>query len=223
MASSAIIRRRSVISNYLKTPTRSIQPLQSLLGGHGSRGLDSECYILYSEVPSAAMVNYSISRNSSTDEAASLAAKDQLVIFPGYWHFRQRWGITLSDTGIGQNVNLYSPGKTWMLHPVRTASTAAAKQQELGSDDEDNEEMITKKRKEPSPEECDQAVAGLSYARAKAKAKELQNSQRLVSTVLNRVWATLLGIGPALRAVASMSRWVLFQAYLILSFKYFPL
>ncbi|KAK4788890.1 hypothetical protein SAY86_020209 [Trapa natans] len=206
MASRAIIRRRSVISNYLNTCPRTVQSLQSLLGGHDSKMLDSNRCSSYSEIPSAATGNYSICGNGISDEAFSLEAKDQLVTFTGYWNFRQRWGINISDFGIGQNVNLYSLGKRWMLHPVRTASTAAVKQQELRSDEDDTAETIAKRRKEPSPEDCDQAVAGLSFARAKAKAKQLQNSQRLVSTVLNRVWATLLGIGPALRAVASMSR-----------------
>lgn len=223
MASRAIIRRRGVVSNYLNTSPRSIQSLQSLLRGHGPRGLDSERHSSNSEIQSAEMENYSISRGSSADEAANLAAKDKLVSFPGCGHFRGRWGSSFSYTGVGQNFNFYSPGKRWMLHPIRTASTAAAKQQELGSDDEDNEEMIAKKRKEASPEDCDQAVAGLSSARAKAKAKQLQNSQRLVSAVLYRIWTTLLGIGPALRAVASMSRLVPFHECLILSFKCFPL
>ncbi|KAL8170844.1 hypothetical protein V2J09_022648 [Rumex salicifolius] len=64
--------------------------------------------------------------------------------------------------------------------------------------------------KEPSPEECDQAVEGLTSAKAKAKAKQLQDSQKSDKSMLQRVWATLLGIGPALRAISSMSRedWV---------------
>ncbi|CAA0818430.1 LETM1-like protein [Striga hermonthica] len=86
------------------------------------------------------------------------------------------------------------------------ASTATAKKPELGNDDEDNDEMDAKKRKEASPEECDQAVVGLSTAKAKAKAKKLQESKSFYVPVLKKLWATFLGIGPALRAVASMSR-----------------
>ncbi|XP_057249621.1 uncharacterized protein LOC104889044 isoform X3 [Beta vulgaris subsp. vulgaris] len=89
------------------------------------------------------------------------------------------------------------------LHPVRHASTATAGQPDY--DDEENEELAAKKKKEASPEECDQAVVGLSAAKAKVKAK-LQDSQKGAKSVLGRVWATLLGIGPALRAIASMSR-----------------
>ncbi|XP_020549078.1 LETM1 domain-containing protein LETM2, mitochondrial isoform X3 [Sesamum indicum] len=65
-----------------------------------------------------------------------------------------------------------------------------------------------KQKKEPSAEECDQAVEGLSSikARAEAKAKQLQDSQKGANSILKRIWAMVLGIGPALRAVASMSR-----------------
>eukprot|EP00262_Sarcandra_glabra_P008301 TRINITY_DN2167_c0_g2_i1.p1 TRINITY_DN2167_c0_g2~~TRINITY_DN2167_c0_g2_i1.p1 ORF type:complete len:704 (+),score=180.15 TRINITY_DN2167_c0_g2_i1:209-2113(+) len=76
----------------------------------------------------------------------------------------------------------------------------------MGSGDEINEEQNTKQIKEASPEECDQAVEGLTTAKAKVKAKQVQESQKDAKSVVKRVWAMLLGIGPALRAVASMSR-----------------
>ncbi|CAK8578671.1 unnamed protein product [Lathyrus sativus] len=82
------------------------------------------------------------------------------------------------------------------------SSSAAAKKDEQESDD-----VVGKKRKEASPEECDQAVEGLTTAKAKAAmAKRSQESQKVVQSVLQRVRAVFLGIGPALRAVASMSR-----------------
>ena len=95
---------------------------------------------------------------------------------------------------------------------IRNASTAsAAKQQQVGSDDEENEESVVCKkiRKEasPSPEECDQAVEGLTSAKAKAKAKKLQE-QKVANSILQTVWTTFLGIGPALKAVASMTKLV---------------
>ncbi|KAL5053639.1 hypothetical protein RYX36_034321 [Vicia faba] len=82
------------------------------------------------------------------------------------------------------------------------STAAAAKKDEAESDD-----VVGKKRKEASPEECDQAVEGLTTAKAKAAmAKRSQESQKVVQSVLQRVRAVFLGIGPALRAVASMSR-----------------
>ena len=61
-------------------------------------------------------------------------------------------------------------------------------------------------KKEASPEECDEAVEDLTMAKAKAKSKQLQDSQISIKAVVKKIWAVLLGIGPALRAVASMSR-----------------
>lgn len=87
---------------------------------------------------------------------------------------------------------------------VHTASTATAKQLEIGSEEHD-EDQKKKENKEASPEECDQAVEGLSTAKAKAKAKQMQESQKNYQFI-HKFWAKLLGIGPALRAVASMSR-----------------
>ncbi|KAJ7563576.1 hypothetical protein O6H91_03G115700 [Diphasiastrum complanatum] len=56
-----------------------------------------------------------------------------------------------------------------------------------------------------SPEDCDQAVEVLSSAKAEAKLS--QEAQKMVTEpLIRRSWNILLGIGPALRAVASMSR-----------------
>lgn len=83
---------------------------------------------------------------------------------------------------------------------VRYASFAAAKEVK------DKEQAAPKQVKEASPEECDQAVEGLSSVKAKAKAKQIDESSVIDKSLLRRLWARLLGIGPALRAVASMSR-----------------
>nr|GMD31368.1 LETM1 and EF-hand domain-containing protein 1, mitochondrial-like [Ipomoea batatas] len=106
--------------------------------------------------------------------------------------------------------------RAWFVSPLpiklvldnqHYSSTAAAGQPDFGSgNDKKEEEAAIKKKKEPSPEECDQAVEGLSSVKAKAKAKQVQESHKVVKPVLRRIWAMLLGIGPALRAIASMSR-----------------
>ncbi|KAG8481366.1 hypothetical protein CXB51_026126 [Gossypium anomalum] len=115
-------------------------------------------------------------------------------------------GISVLSPGSGR-FHFNSPlSVRLMSYAVRHASTATARQPEPGSDDEGNEELVAKRRKEASAEECDQAVEGLSTAKAKVKAKRLQDSQKAAKSILQRVWATILGIGPALRAVASMSR-----------------
>jgi len=73
----------------------------------------------------------------------------------------------------------------------------------MGKQSEDDKKKQLKK--EASPEECDQAVEGLSTAKAKAKAK-LEEVQKTDQSIIQKFWAKLLGIGPALRLVASMSR-----------------
>jgi hypothetical protein len=50
------------------------------------------------------------------------------------------------------------------------------------------------KKKETSPEKCDQAVEGLSTAKAKAKAKQVQESIKASQLVMQKFWARLLGI-----------------------------
>uniref|UniRef100_A0A7N0TC01 Mitochondrial proton/calcium exchanger protein n=1 Tax=Kalanchoe fedtschenkoi TaxID=63787 RepID=A0A7N0TC01_KALFE len=89
-------------------------------------------------------------------------------------------------------------------HSLHHFSTATAGQPEFGSGDDKKKDE--KPVKEPSPEECDEAVEGLSSVKAKAKAKQLQDSQTGIKKLATKVWSILLGIGPALKAVASMSR-----------------
>ena len=63
--------------------------------------------------------------------------------------------------------------------------------------------------KEASLEECDQAVEGLSTVKAKAKAKQVHDSPKSAQSIIKKIWVTILGIGPALRAVAYMNRFKL--------------
>ena len=72
-------------------------------------------------------------------------------------------------------------------------------------DKQSEDEKQKQQKKEASPEECDQAVEGLSTAKAKAKAK-LEEVQKADQSVVQKFWAKLLGIGPALRLIASISR-----------------
>ncbi|KAG8071389.1 hypothetical protein GUJ93_ZPchr0006g41064 [Zizania palustris] len=120
---------------------------------------------------------------------------------------RAAHGISLSGCGIGRNEFGFPMGARYLLQSVRTASTATAGQPKLDIEDEQSEDQKQNKRKKAaSPEECDQAVEGLSTAKAKAKAKQVQESLKASQSILHKFWARLLGIGPALRAVASMSR-----------------
>ncbi|KAF9677009.1 hypothetical protein SADUNF_Sadunf08G0062700 [Salix dunnii] len=89
---------------------------------------------------------------------------------------------------------------------LRYASMATAGQPEYGHGNDRNEQQAAKQAKKASPEECDEAVEDLTEVKAKAKVKQVRESQKSSKTVMQKIWAMLLGIGPALRAIASMSR-----------------
>lgn len=107
---------------------------------------------------------------------------------------------------IGVHGKVSPMGFRWTTEYIRQLSTASAGKPQVEGGDNKTEPV--KQKKEPSPEECDQAVEGLSSvkAKAKAKAKQLQDSSKGVNFILKKMRAILLGIVPALRAVASMSR-----------------
>ncbi|CAI9108437.1 OLC1v1008026C1 [Oldenlandia corymbosa var. corymbosa] len=201
MASRAILRKRKIFSDYLNVSSaRCVQNFQYL--GHGS-GTESLGACRFSSLAHQCQSGSDSSRDSS--EAKSVKAELLKFTTSGlYWERCN--GIAVSGYRTSK-LDLISPfGVRLVSDSARFASTATAKQPNIGSDDEESEELVAKKRKEASPEECDEAVVDLSTAKAKAKAKQLQESQRVAKSILRKTWATLLGIGPALRAVASMSR-----------------
>ncbi|KAM1046391.1 hypothetical protein ACFX13_026474 [Malus domestica] len=187
MASRAIFRRNRILTDYVTASSRASPGFQWLGHSHGAQKLESKGF--------SSILTLKSSSNNDDDDKVSIA-KDE---------FRRLGYVYISPMGIHHRR---------MSQAIRNASTAAAaatpvKATERGSpsDDEENERLAAKKRKEASPEDCDQAVQGLSTAKA-AKAKKLQESQKYkaVKPMLQKVWATILGIGPALKAVASMSR-----------------
>ncbi|KAK7394631.1 hypothetical protein VNO78_15164 [Psophocarpus tetragonolobus] len=94
----------------------------------------------------------------------------------------------------------------WLSQCTRHISMSAAHQSGFGSSNRGSEQSATKQKKEASPEECDEAVEGLSTIKAKAKAKQLQETQKSDGSVIKKLWAKILGIGPAFRAIMAMSR-----------------
>lgn len=85
-----------------------------------------------------------------------------------------------------------------------TAASATSAQYYDHDDDRHQEQENKPKKRETSPEECDQAVVGLSSA--KARAKQVQEMKKKGVSILKKVWSIVLQIGPFLRTVASMSR-----------------
>ncbi|XAR64546.1 hypothetical protein NMG60_11008272 [Bertholletia excelsa] len=201
MASRAILRRGRVVSDYLKISARSIHCFQNLGHGQSSRHVEPSGSSTGANQPSDAICHMN-------DGNSALALNEDLLKFSALGHFSCRFYGILASGCVNRNSQFVAPCGRGLMLQYRYASTATAGQPDTGSDDEENENLAAKKRKEASPEECDQAVEGLSTAKAKAKAKakHLQEQGKVAESIIQRVWATLLGIGPALRAVASMSR-----------------
>lgn len=199
MASRAILRRRRFVTEYINTSYRSIQSFQIL--GHESTFQNLESWALHPNSES-----FSTNDNKVRAPNGTLVTQGKFQPLSGIGQFTGRYyGSMTLALGNGRSEFTSPLGIRWMSQSIRNASTAAAKQQEVGNDNEENEELVGTKRKEASPEECDQAVEGLSTVKAKAKAKKLQE-QKVANSILRRVWTTFLGIGPALKAVASMSK-----------------
>jgi LETM1 and EF-hand domain-containing protein 1, mitochondrial len=145
--------------------------------------------------------NTSQSSSSISSFRSIASAKEELLNYSPVFGQVVRRFTNASSSGNGfakSNVFNESIGVRFLSQ----SSEAAARKKEEPPENDD----VVKKRKEASPEECDQAVEGLTEAKAKAKAKRSQEAQKDAQSVVQRVRAVILGIGPALRAVASMSR-----------------
>ncbi|KAI0508167.1 hypothetical protein KFK09_014301 [Dendrobium nobile] len=198
MALSAISRGRKHLLQQLNVAVRSSYSISSY--EHGSTAHNAKTRLL-DHVSSQKFIDVD-------------HREGQRIFFPAreefFWCSSARFlrvhpsGISGLNSELGRSEIFLPFGVRGLSQYVRTASTATAKQPEIGSEDHD-EDQKKKQNKEASPEECDQAVEGLSTAKAKAKAKQLQETQKNYQFI-RKLWAKLLGIGPALRAVASMSR-----------------
>ncbi|KAL2941398.1 Mitochondrial proton/calcium exchanger protein [Bienertia sinuspersici] len=205
MATRAILRRRKALVSAWTQPTSSFRYFKSFEHGQSSP-------VPYSQDPSWAVVLPSVESDSENKRESSPVTKDKIQFYSSAGLLRNHFGGNPALRSV--DVRLYygsSIGATWLSQSLRYSSTATAGQPDFPSGNDKNEDKAAAQSKDPSPEECDQAVEGLSSAKAKAKAKQTQELRKSDKTVLQRVWATLLGIGPALRAVASMSRgdWVI--------------
>ncbi|KAI4980450.1 hypothetical protein ZWY2020_020935 [Hordeum vulgare] len=202
MASRAIIRRRKCLLDNVNTPilSSSFSTFQ-----HEAFGFKAQPRI------AQRFLEQSLGDSKSDKEkerySVSLTKGGLLGLGNGFPQ-RPAHVISLHGYGIGRKNEFALPfGARGLLQSVRSASTATAGQPKFDIEEEQSEDQRqNKKKKEASPEECDQAVEGLSTAKAKAKAKQVQESLKASRSIVQKIWARLLGIGPALRAVASMSR-----------------
>lgn len=215
MATRALLRRRRFVHEYLNgVSARAVQNVECLGYEQSSQVLGTRGYSSLLGVGSG-----DTERRKRNGEGV-IVTKEELVKFSALGQFRGTFYRSVtSGCGDGRSGYFMRAGVIPTLQSIRYVNTATAGQPDFGSDEERNEEMVAKKRKEASPEECDQAVEGLSSVKAKAKAKRLKDSEKgAASVVLRKLWATILGIGPALRAVAAMSRLIVVCNLLICLF-----
>lgn len=188
MASRAILRRKRDLFHSLRGPT-------CLLRG-SSRVYDSW------DVSFATIQSNGDSESRNYRSISSLAKEEVLISSArGFLRHTASTVQTLHPGITGTGFRFPLRGRS-LAESIVHFSTAGTSKLESSGDDE----KAVKPKKEASPEECDEAVEGLSTAKAKAKAKQLQESKKDTRSILEKVWAFFLGIGPALRAVASMSR-----------------
>ncbi|KAM0901156.1 hypothetical protein ACQ4PT_020166 [Festuca glaucescens] len=195
MASRAIIRRRKYYLEHTNAPL--LLHSSNSIFGRGTFGFD---------VQLSTVCHLSEQNSGDSDREKGLSTlrkRDHLGLSNGFL-WRPTLGASLASYE-SKARNLGFPlGARYFLQPVRTASKTAG-QPKTGVLNEQSEDQKQPK-KEASPEECDQAVEGLSTAKAKAKAKQVQEVQKTDQSIIQKFWARLLGIGPALRVVAAMSR-----------------
>ncbi|KAG7629121.1 unnamed protein product [Arabidopsis thaliana] len=194
MASRAIVRRKNIISDYLNVYARSIQSFQYI--GNSSQTVHSHAY--------HSGINRPPVETKPVTEHKSFTRRDGLLLLSRNGYFNRSFhGFHSSGFGYGSSEVGPSLGMRYMSLSIRNATTVAAKKPE---EEDKKVDELAKNRKEASPEECDQAVESLSSVKAKAKAKRLQESKKVARSIVQRAWAIVLKIGPAIKAVASMNR-----------------
>lgn len=199
MASRVILRRRSYIFN---SPTR----LTSLIRGFSSFE-HRQSFTSEDSQGSPYVASHPYPSSDFKKVVLPSVLKNELSYFlAAQYHRSNSSGISNSGFLVGNLEFKFPLGVRWFSQSARSALTSTAGKPELGGSSDGKEQQASKKVKEASPEECDQAVEGLSTVKAKAKAKQVQDSTKSGQSLIKKLWAMILGIGPALRAVASMSR-----------------
>ncbi|CAH2065589.1 unnamed protein product [Thlaspi arvense] len=191
MASRALLRRRKYLVQSLSGHSQTIQCHSSLerLGYENVKGLSSGSGSYIAGKPDSKDGNLHAFLKNKESIASSGLHRSRLLQSPNF------------SNGVGRSKFPYPLGYRLVRESMWSSVATANK-----PDNDKKDEKLTSQTKEASPEECDEAVEGMSLAKAKAKAMKLEESQKSDVSVMQRVRLFLLGIGPALRAIASMSR-----------------
>ncbi|KAL1193259.1 hypothetical protein V5N11_017092 [Cardamine amara subsp. amara] len=177
MASRALLRRRN---HFVQSFSEHLHTNYTIQCISSIRGLNSD--------------------SGYISEKPDVKKKESTVLLEGFYRSRILQSPNFSN-GVGRLDFPYPLGYRFVRESMYSSLATANK-----PDHDKKEEKLTSQTKEASPEECDEAVEGLSLAKAKAKAMKLEESQKSDISIMQRVRLFLLGIGPALRAIALMSR-----------------
>ncbi|KAG8641546.1 hypothetical protein MANES_12G000200v8 [Manihot esculenta] len=204
MASRAILRRKRSLFSFLNQPACLVRSFSSFEHGQPPQSSVLEGSSWITSHPSENNDSrYKGNRKADFDSSSGIRWFSRSVRFSS----TVTAGQPKFGSGNSRKADVdSSSGIRWCLQSVHFSSTAADGQPKFGSGNDRNEQQAAKQVKEASPEECDEAVEDLSEVKAKAKAKQVQELQKSYKSVMQRMWAMLLGIGPALKAVASMGR-----------------
>uniref|UniRef100_A0A803KMK6 Mitochondrial proton/calcium exchanger protein n=1 Tax=Chenopodium quinoa TaxID=63459 RepID=A0A803KMK6_CHEQI len=165
MATRAILCRRKALASAWTQGNGSFRCFSSFEQEQSS-------LVPHSQSWAAALPSLDIDSRNERESFSVTKDKLQLISSAGYLH--NHFARSSAMTSINVHLNYGSPlGAGWRSQLLCYSSSAASGQPELHNSNDKDEETAVAQSKEPSPEECDQAVEG---------------------------------IGPALRAVASMSR-----------------
>ncbi|KAG4992588.1 hypothetical protein JHK87_026045 [Glycine soja] len=202
MASRVILqKRRSLFFNPLcSLPTRIIFGFSSVGHAQPLESSELEGVSQFPFCPSATTENVQ-------EKKIFTVNKDDLAAYAAS-RFISHSSFRVSSFGfISDKIELvYLSRLGWLSRCSRNISTASADQSGLTSSYKGSEQSATIQKKEASPEECDEAVEGLSNIKAKAKAKQMQEPKKSADSILRKLWTRILRIGPAFRTIMSMSR-----------------
>ncbi|KAG0526471.1 hypothetical protein BDA96_06G148700 [Sorghum bicolor] len=197
MASRAIVRRRKDILRHTNVPILSPSFTSTIGKGQFGCEVDHQRSVFFFSKESLADSNHATAHYT--------LSKRKLCRLSSGFTWRSTCEVSLPTYGSRAQNFVFPLGVRCFLQSISTTSNTTGQGQVNIMDKQIEDEKQKQQKKEASPEECDQAVEGLSTAKAKAKAK-LEEVQKTDQSMVQKFWAKLLGIGPALRLIASMSR-----------------
>uniref|UniRef100_A0A453CBC6 Mitochondrial proton/calcium exchanger protein n=1 Tax=Aegilops tauschii subsp. strangulata TaxID=200361 RepID=A0A453CBC6_AEGTS len=139
----------------------------------------------------------------SSHEKQQFTLRNRYLLSLSNWFLRRpALGVPLASYESKAHISVFPLGARYFRQSVRAASEKAG-QPKSGITNGKSEDQ-NQPEKEASPEECDQAVEGLSTAKAKAKAM-VQEVQKTDQSIIQKFWATLLDVRISSRLLVKLA------------------